>query len=201
MGIEELKERVRALAGGSKDKAVLVRVARQLRDEGVNPREILKAIKEETGVGLSLRTTFKKDGKNSVERKTARSLERRIGVEIASEATRNINEMLATGKSLEEALGPIAKNHGYEKTSDFVMKTFDFWSTYKDYVDHLYVECGMYKATIRHLVDLYSPQSMKILRANAVWNFCLQLAKVMGGKLPPDKTLMVMIEAIQNALG
>lgn len=58
--LRDIKERLRALSGGLADKTVLVRVANQLKDESFNPREILKAIKQETGIGLSLRTTFKR---------------------------------------------------------------------------------------------------------------------------------------------
>lgn len=188
MKTEELKKRIEVLSRGSKDKAVLVTVANQLKDEHWNPREILKAIKQETGVGLSLRTTFKKKKVSSLAvAKTAKVLERKTADEITKEATSRFQEALDTGKTVVDLFGPLAKHYGYESIIDYLLRIYDFWDTYHDYVPKMAEEKESLKETIRELVRKSSPEGKRVLLANKMSELMQNITALhmLGGKFPP----------------
>lgn len=194
---EEIKAAFLQIKPEELTKDTVLLAAKQLVKLGLNPGAVIKILKAETGFGFSIRQVAAKKEREapvSVEK----LVEKKVTTVIASEAARTVNQALATGQGLEKALGPIAKNYGFDSVGAFVVKMYDFYSTYKGYIKKMDEEVLLLKGTIKHLAQHFGPESRKALRARATWNFLIELSKATNGKLPPPETLQVMIKEIKE---
>jgi len=191
MAVQDIKERIRVLSGGSRDKAVLVGVANQIKEEGWNPRAILKAVREETGVGLSLRTTFKRGEKTFGESmqvsKASKVVERRVQDEVVAEAKERIEEVLSVGKTIIDQLAQLACFHGYAKVDDFIWTLYNFWDLYHDYVPKQEEENKLLNRAVDELIKRFSPEAKRILLHNKMSELLQSFTwlSMVTGNFPP----------------
>lgn len=172
-----------------------------LAKAGFNRAVLLKVGKDLTGFGFNIKQiTVAKEGQPppSVEK----ALEQKVVTKIAEEATENLKQVLATGKTLEDALGPYAHFYGYQATSDFVVIIFDFWQTWKDQVKQLVEENHLQAWALREMLEKFTPEARKVLRDQAVRDLFMSVI-VMGqqtGRFPPPETMKGYIEALREEL-
>ncbi len=186
-----MEERIKVLCGGSSDKARLTEVANQLKDEGYRISGILKGIKQETGVGLSLRTVFNRPESAErglkLESRTAKVVKKRIEDEIVEEARNKIQQVLSVGKAVVDRMAPIARLHGYTDVEEFIWRTYNFWDLHHDQISRFQEDKRNLDRAIKALERRFGQEAKKILLHNAMKEQLLAFTMIScsAGKFPP----------------
>jgi len=182
-------------------KETVLKAAQQLVKMKFNPGAVIKVVKQQTGLGFSVKqVTATKEKKAPAS--VIKTVERKVAAEIAKEAVAKIDAVLDTGKSLEDALGPIARSYGYETTTQFVLTMYGFWTTWKDHVAPLVTERDQYRWAINELMERMSPEARKVLAGQAVKELVISLATMgsLTGHFPPPDVLKGYIQLLRDEM-
>jgi len=131
-----------------------------------------------------------------------RVVKKKVEEVIAAEAMNRLDQALATGKSLEDSLGTIAAEHGYENTEVFVVDIFGFWDTWHAHVEKVVAERDLYKWAINELIEKLDPDAKQILINQAVKDLAMSTS-VLGyltGNFPPPETMRGYIKVLKEEM-
>jgi len=129
-------------------------------------------------------------------------LDKKVTTKIAEEAAKKLETVLATGKSLEDALGPYAKQYGFEDTADFIVAMFDFWDVWHGKVPDLVKERDEYKWAITQLLNSMTPEVAEDRIRAALQEFAMNtmIAGQISGKCPTPKEMMEHLQNLKEIL-
>ena len=131
-----------------------------------------------------------------------KAVKKKVEQVIAEEAMNKLEQALATGKNLEDALGSIAQFYGYENTKSFVIDIFGFWDTWHAHIKKLVAERDLFKWAINELITNLSPEASKILQNQAVKELTISTS-VLGhltGNFPPPETVRGYIKVLKEEM-
>jgi len=183
------------------NKEAAMQAGQDLIRQKMNTAAVQAAVKEVTGFSFSFKQiTPPKEGEApaSVRKAVAKKVEQ----EIAEEAMNKLEQALATGKNLEDALGPIAQFYGYENTKTFTIDIFGFWDTWHAHIKKLVAERDSFKWAINELMIKLSPEANKILTNQAVKELAMSTS-VLGyltGNFPPPETMRGYIKVLKEEM-
>lgn len=183
------------------NKEAVRTACQELVKAGHNRAYILKAAKELTGFGFNQQQISPpKEGKAAPG--VEKGVEKKVTAEIAREATLQLHAVLATGKNLEDALGPIARFYGFGTTADFVLGMFTFWDTWHDHVEALTQDNEQLRWALNEIVTKFTPEARKTLQDQAVKDLVFSTI-IMGqqtGKFPPPETMRGYIQVLKEEM-
>lgn len=183
------------------NKEAAQKAGQTLISQKMNTAAVQAAVKDVTGFSFSFKqlTPPKED---EAPASVLKAVEQKIEAKIAAEAMNKLEQALATGKSLEDSLGTIAKEYGYENTEVFVTDIFGFWDTWHAHVEKLVVERDLYKWAINELIVRLGPEAKQILKNQAVKELTISTL-VLGqqtGNFPPPETMREYIKVLKEEM-
>jgi len=199
--LEQIRSELRKTLPEKPTKEQAQAAAQGLTEKGFNPGAVIKVIKELTGYGFNIQQV-RKEKAGEPPAAVKKVVETKVTKEIAKEATAHLEQVLSTGKNLEDQLGQLAKFYGYPKTSDFIMEVYSFWDTWRDKVETLVEENKQYRWAIRELLEKFTPEAKKVLRDKAIRDFVMSTV-IMGqvtGKFPTPESMREYIELLKEGM-
>lgn len=202
----ELSKRIEELDTGKHDPESLRQLALKLHSEGYPPTMITQALKRKFGRGVPL-TIFSKEpvsGKSVKSKISAeKTVQAKISRQITAEANETITEVLKTGRLVEEKVGPIARQYGYNETGKFVVEmAYPFFDLYFDHVEKLEVEKLELQSGMQKMIEHFGPEAKRRLFNLEVWN--LVQANFMAGAVGlhpiPPGTLQGYMKVLWDAI-
>lgn len=188
--MEERLQVARELAAQGMNKGAVSAAAKQLWGKGFRPQALMQAADAAKAPDVE------------APRKTEAAVEQTVEKEITSEAVTKIREAMATGKGVEDALGPYARLYGYENTTQFLLGMFDFWSTWHEYVGQLVEQNAAYKWAVQELTRKFTPEALRALEDAAIRDVShsLLVAASQTGNYPSPETLRSYIQVIKEEM-
>ena len=199
--LEQVRADFKEINPSKEDREAVWQAFIDLKNKGYKTDVINKVVKQETGTGFSVKKLKQVKGEQAPAG-VEKTLERVVTTEIAREAAAELRAVLQTGKSLEDAMGPLARFYGFESTAVFVTEMFTFWDTWHKHIQTVVAERDMFKWAIRELTEKLSPEARKVLKDEAVKEVTMATI-VMGqqtGNFPPPETMRGYIKVLKEEM-
>jgi hypothetical protein len=131
-----------------------------------------------------------------------RAVKQHVVKEITEEAVKKVEQALATGKGIDDALAPYAKLYGYENVNQFALELLGFWDLWHGQVDAMFKELQVMRWAFGELQRKLSPEALQALKTVSINEITqsVLLAAAQTGKYPEAELLREYIQVVKEEI-